>query len=49
MVTVPLGTIDHTVIAGHNLLVTMTVPQSVGTDVWLAFGTATYPSEFRLL
>lgn len=49
VVTIDLGSIDHTLAAGHTLLVSMTVPQSMSGNTWLAFGTSTYPSQFRLV
>lgn len=48
VVTVNLGAVDHTLEAGHTLLVSMTVPQSMPNDTWIAFGTDDYPSRFRL-
>jgi hypothetical protein len=48
-VTINLGAIDYTVPADNHLVVSMTVPQSMPTDTWLAFGTADYPSRFRLV
>ena len=46
---IDLGAIDYTVAADHYLVISMTVPQSMPTDTWLAFGTADYPSRFRLV
>ncbi|MEQ8843033.1 MAG: HD-GYP domain-containing protein [Acidimicrobiales bacterium] len=46
--TVNFGAIDYTVPAGHSLVVSMTVPQAMANDTWLAFGTADHPSQFRL-
>lgn len=48
VITINLGAIDYTVPAGHTLLVSMTKPQNTTVDTWLAFGTSTYPSQFRL-
>lgn len=48
VVTIDLGAIDHTVLAGRHLVVSMTVPQSMANDTWLAFGTADHPSRFRV-
>ena len=47
--TITLGAIDYTVAADHHLVVSMAAPQSMPTDTWLAFGTADYPSRFRLV
>ncbi len=48
VVTIEFGAVDHTLAAGEHLVVSMTVPQSMPTDTWIAFGTADYPSRFRL-
>lgn len=48
-VTIDFGAVDHTLAPGHHLVVSMTVPQSMATDTWIAFGTVDYPSRFRLV
>jgi len=48
VVTIDFGSVDHTLAEGEHLVVSMTVPLSMPTDTWIAFGTADYPSRFRL-
>jgi hypothetical protein len=48
VVTIDFGSVDHTLAAGEHLVMSMTVPLSMPTDTWIAFGTADYPSRFRL-
>ncbi len=43
-----LGDIDQTVEPGQYLLVTVAVPESSPHDLWLEFGSPTYPSELRV-
>ncbi len=43
-----LGNINHTIAAGNHLLITVAVPESSTHDLWIEFGSVTYPSEFRI-
>jgi hypothetical protein len=46
-VTVPMGTIDLTLLPGRALMVEVAVPASSGGDLWLAYATTTYPASLR--
>ncbi len=46
---IDLGQIDHTVPAGNSLVVTVAVPGSMTSDMWIAFGSSSHPSAFRLI
>jgi len=43
-----LGNINRTITAGNHLLITVAVPESSTHDLWIEFGSETYPSEFRI-
>jgi hypothetical protein len=47
-VTVTMGAIDHTFAANRTLVVKVAPRNTSDDDLWLAYGTTTYPTRFSI-